>query len=67
MKGSEDLKKNNSLNIDQEKKIQLEEYKMRKESTMYLKSIKNNVQSFAWIVIILIFISIIRILELSTK
>ena len=67
MKGSEDLKKNNSLNIDQEKKIQLEEYKMRKESTMYLKSIKNNVQSFAWIVIILIFISIIRILELATK
>ena len=67
MRGSEDLKKNNSLNIDQEKKIQLEEYKMRKESTMYLKSIKNNVQSFAWIVIILIFISIIRILELSTK
>ena len=67
MKGSEDLKKNNSLNIDQEKKIQLEEYKMRRESTMYLKSIKNNVQSFAWIVIILIFISIIRILELATK
>ena len=67
MRGSEDLKKNNSLNIDQEKKIQLEEYKMRKESTMYLKSIKNNVQSFAWIVIILIFISIIRILELATK
>ena len=67
MRGSEDLKKNNSLNIDQEKKIQLEEYKMRRESTMYLKSIKNNVQSFAWIVIILIFISIIRILELSTK
>ena len=67
MRGSEDLKKNNSLNIDQEKKIQLEEYKMRRESTMYLKSIKNNVQSFAWIVIILIFISIIRILELATK